>query len=126
NQESMMTVDPANGFYIDDAYIARQSSLNLDLFDIERVEILRGPQGTLYGRNSNGGAVKIITKKPSNDHEASGEIGYGRYNRVLAKVSMNTPLVEDELFLRISGFSDLSDGYGYNETINKDVNNNRA
>lgn len=126
NQESMMTVDPANGFYIDDAYIARQSSLNLDLFDIERVEILRGPQGTLYGRNSNGGAVKVITKKPVNDHEASGEISYGRYNRVLAKVSMNTPLVEDELFLRISGFSDLSDGYGYNETIDKDVNNNRA
>src|SRR5690606_28554692 len=58
--------------------------------------------------------------------EGNGEISYGRFNRVNAKLSMNVPLVEDELFLRVSGFTDISDGYGYNETIRKDVNNNRG
>ena len=65
--ESLFTAEPAVGIYIDDVYIPRQTGASFDLFDLERVELLRGPQGTLYGRNTPGGALKLYTRKPSAD-----------------------------------------------------------
>jgi len=63
--ELIVTIDPPVGFYIDDVIVARQGVNNMALFDIERIEVLRGPQGTLYGRNTSAGAVKLVTVRPS-------------------------------------------------------------
>ena len=79
--ESIVTVDTAMGFYVDDVYIARQGVNNFSLYDVERVEVLRGPQGTLYGRNTSAGAIRVITKQPGEDFEASGQISAGKYSR---------------------------------------------
>lgn len=73
------TVDPAVGLYLDDVYIARATGANLDLFDVERVEILRGPQGTLFGRNTIGGAIQIVPNRPAPDTSALVSGGAGNY-----------------------------------------------
>lgn len=119
--ESIVTVDPGMGFYIDDVYMARQGVNNFSLFDVERVEVLRGPQGTLYGRNTNAGAIKIISQKPTEDKEFAGEVSYGRYNRLNAKASVNGAM-NDRTFFRLTGIAQYGDGYTDNEVLGKDVN----
>ena len=91
--ESIVTVDTAMGFYLDDVYIARQGVNNFSLYDVERVEVLRGPQGTLYGRNTNAGAINVVTTKPQDSNEASGEFSYGEFNRKNLKGMANVVLV---------------------------------
>ena len=73
--------DPAVGVYIDNIYMPRINGAFFDLFDIDRLEVLRGPQGTLYGRNTNGGAIKIVTKRPSMDFQAAAYLVEGRVPR---------------------------------------------
>ena len=119
--ENLGTADTSVGLYLDDVYIARQAVNNFALLDIERVEVLRGPQGTLYGRNSNGGAIKIVTKKPSADPEASVSATIGNYNRWEARLSGNTP-ISDKVFIRGNLLAQQADGYIRNVTLNKDVN----
>lgn len=120
--ESIVTVDPAVGVYVDDIYIARQGVNNFGLYDVERIEVLRGPQGTLYGRNSSAGAVKVVTKDPSFDFQASGTLGYGNYSHFLARGSFTGPIVDDKLAFRINLMSDKRDGYSYDRTLQKNVN----
>ncbi len=120
--ESIVTVDTAMGFYVDDVYIGRQGVNNFSLYDIERVEVLRGPQGTLYGRNTSAGAIRIITNQPGEDFEASGEISVGKYSRWNLKGILNAPLIEDKLFLRATAIVQQGDGYMNNITLGKDVN----
>ncbi len=120
--ESIVTVDTAMGFYVDDVYIARQGVNNFSLYDVERVEVLRGPQGTLYGRNTSAGAIRVITKQPGEDFEASGQISAGKYSRWNLKGSINAPLVEDKLFLRATAIVQQGDGYMRNIELDKDVN----
>ena len=81
NDESIATFDPPVGTYVDDVYITRQNINNVTLFDVERIEVLRGPQGTLYGRNTTGGALSVIMKKPS-------ESLCGGYHRSRCRVNM--------------------------------------
>lgn len=83
-------LDTANGLYVDGIYIARSGATGLDVTDIERVEILRGPQGTLFGRNTTGGAISFISRKPSEEFGVKGEAGYGNYNSWNGKVSLDT------------------------------------
>jgi iron complex outermembrane receptor protein len=109
-KEFLPTTEPGVGLYVDGAYIARSVGGILDLIDIERVEVLRGPQGTLFGRNTNGGAVNITTKKPHDEFDGDVWATYGMDNRVDLKGSINVPIT-DNLFSRFSLLSMTQDGY---------------
>ena len=108
--ESLATFDPPVLTYVDEVANPRQNANNLELVEVERMEVLRGPQGTLFGRNTTGGAVNIVTKKPSDEFEAKGEIGYGRFNEIRLKGSLNIP-VTDKFLTKWSAFYVEDDGW---------------
>jgi len=97
--DSQITQDPPVGIYFNGVYIARPVGLSLDVADIERIEVLRGPQGTLYGRNTTGGAVNVITKKPDNTLAGSQLVGIGNYGAIHSQTVLNLPLT-DTLFVK--------------------------
>jgi len=104
--------DPGVGFYVDDVYYARSIGSVLDAVDLDSVQVLRGPQGTLFGKNTIGGAVLITTGQP-NTQDLSGKIEgtYGSYNRADLKGYINIPIVSDRVALRISASTINRDGY---------------
>jgi len=102
--------EPGVGLYVDDVYYSTLTGSVLDLLDLDRVEILRGPQGTLAGKNSIGGAIKLFTKKPQGDNSGFAQVTYGRYDRVEFRGAYDFALT-DNLFVRISGAAHDSDGY---------------
>lgn len=92
------------GVYIDDVYLANRTAHGMGLFDLDRVEVLRGPQGTLFGRNTTGGAINFITKAPSlSGNSGFAEAGYGNYNTWTGQAALELTMVEDQLGLRVSG-----------------------
>ncbi len=103
--------DPAIGVFIDDVYVARASSVLTALADVERIEVLRGPQGTLYGRNTTGGAIRVITAEPTSDTQAIVELGIGSFNEVVARATISGPVAGDTLTARATGFIRRNDGY---------------
>ncbi len=103
-------VDPGVGVYIDDVYIPTLSSSLLELVDLDRVEILRGPQGTLAGKNSIGGAIKLFTQKPKGDNSGMLRVSYGSYNEVTVR-GMADFAISPNLAMRVSGMSRGKDGY---------------
>lgn len=119
--ENLATADTSVGLYVDDIYVARQAVNNFNLADIERIEVLRGPQGTLYGRNTNGGAIKIVTKKPSGDSELNLRAGIGNYGRSEFRLSGNGALGGD-LYGRVNVLVQQGDGIIRNRTLGTDVN----
>ncbi|HXR92509.1 MAG TPA: TonB-dependent receptor [Steroidobacteraceae bacterium] len=104
------TTDPGVGIYIDDVYQGSLAGSALDLLDLERVEVLRGPQGTLFGKNSLGGAIRLISKKPEGSNSGNVEVTYGTYNTINVKASYDVAL-GDHLFMRVAGLSKHIDGY---------------
>ncbi|MEO0411056.1 MAG: TonB-dependent receptor [Pseudomonadota bacterium] len=108
--ESIPTVDLGVGLYVDGVYLARSVGGVVDLLDVERVEVLRGPQGTLFGRNTIGGAISITTKKPGPDLSGQVSMLYGTDDRLLPTATLNVPLA-DNLFFKISGAYENQDGY---------------
>ena len=111
--------DPAVATYIDgvnqfnlDTYIAQ-------LFDVERIEVLRGPQGTLYGRNAMGGVINIITRQPTNKVDAFADLTLGNYGQQRYTAGVRTPIVKDKLFFGIAGLYDKRNGFYMNEFYNK-------
>ena len=118
--ESISSLDPAVGTFVDGVYISRQIANNARLYDVDSVEVLRGPQGTLYGRNTSGGAIRIITQKPHDHNEGFIDLAYGEYDtrEVTGKVNL---VISDNLFLKVTAFYlDQSDGFLQNVTLNRD------
>ncbi len=107
NDESQDTSVVVN---IDGEYMNRPQALSIALFDLDRVEVLRGPQGTLYGRNSTGGAINFITRKPGKEFAANASASYGNYNAVRLDGGVTVPL-GDIGGVRVAGFYDEHDGY---------------
>lgn len=104
--DSAFTNEPTIGIYVDDVYIGRQIGAMIDLLDVERVEVLRGPQGTLYGRNSTGGAIKFVSARPDpTEFMARAAVTVGSYDRLDVGGVINVPLIDETLALRVSGLS---------------------
>ena len=109
--ERRNTSDPTTAFYVDGALVPRMSGINAYFYDVDRVEILRGPQGTLYGRNSTSGVVNVISNKP--DPEALGgdiQVGYGNYDAVDVTGALNVPF-SDSFGARVAFTWNERDGY---------------
>ncbi len=124
-QDPVWGFEPGVGLYVDDVYIARPQGAVLDIFDIDRVEVLRGPQGTLYGRNTIGGAIKYVTRRLGHEFEAKVRGSYGSYNQRDLVASVTVPVGET---FAVGGAVAYykRDGYGKNlftgaEHYNKDV-----
>lgn len=113
--------EPAVAVYIDGIYQPAASGLNMEFPDVERIEVARGPQGTLFGRNATGGAISIFTKRP-NVEDVSGNLtmGYGSYTNLTASGFVNVPIVPGLAALSISGAHEHRDGYFHSLISNND------
>jgi iron complex outermembrane receptor protein len=114
-------VDPGVGLYIDDVYIARAQGALLDVYDVERVEVLRGPQGTLYGKNTIGGAIKYVTRPLSNTPEGRITWNPGTFGTQEFRANISGPIVKDKLLAKASFAKLTRDGYGTNLYQDRDV-----
>lgn len=109
------TVYPV-GIYADDVYLNAPVAGGGPLFDLERIEVLRGPQGTLYGKNTTAGAVNVISKKPTFDTDGFGTIGFGSKNERILNGALGGTLVDERLAGRVSLYSEERDGFTHNLT----------
>ncbi len=110
--------DPAVATYIDGVNQFSLDTYISPLFDVERIEILRGPQGTLYGRNAMGGVINIITRQPTNKTDVFAEISLGNYGIQRYSAGIKTPVIKDKLFFGAAGLYDANDGFYTNEFNN--------
>ena len=115
--------DEGVGTYVDDIYQGRASSLVFLFADIDRIEVLRGPQGTLYGRNATGGAIRIITKTPGDELTGAIELSTDNFDGLGASAYVMTPLVDETLSVKISAAVHERDGYSFSPTLGKHFNN---
>ncbi len=114
--------EPVLAVYVDDVYIPRQIGSMVEFNDLERIEVLRGPQGTLYGRNSSAGALRIITRDPGQEFRAKAEVGLGSYGAVDVRALVEGPIVADKLSGSFSYIHHKRDGVTFDPTLNHDVN----
>lgn len=125
NLQPILANDPAVATYVDGIYIPRPSTGMTDIQDIQRLEVLRGPQGTLFGRNTTGGAINIITNDPTDELSGKFKVEYGNYNNLGVQASFNIPLAEG-LAMRVSGAINERDGYGNNPNTDRDFADNSS
>lgn len=110
------TADPAVGVYLDDVYMARSMGANFSLGDIAQIDVLKGPQGTLFGRNTIGGAVAVTTNRPVFRAEGNADLTVGTIDRLLGHVTVNVPLVDDKLAVRFTAMGNIREGWGKSTT----------
>ena len=122
----ILTTDQSVGMYVDGVYYPRSIGAALDLLDIQRIEVLRGPQGTLFGRNTTAGALQIISRPAENELTAAADVTTGSYDRADIKAMVNTPLVSDRLLMRLNLASLNQDGYGQRFTDGTDGANHNT
>lgn len=115
-------IESSVGVFVDGVYRSRTSSALDDLPEVERIEVLRGPQSTLFGKNVSAGAINIVTAKPQFAMGGTAEVDFGNYSLKQARASVTGPIT-DTLAVRLSGNADLRDGYLTNTTTGNDVNN---
>jgi iron complex outermembrane receptor protein len=115
--ETTPTVDPAVGLYLGGVYIARTTGANLELIDVERVEVLRGPQGTLFGRNTTGGAINLVPREPSFELEGLLEANLGNYDLAEFTAVLNAPMAGDRMATRLVASHAGHDGYARNTLL---------
>src|SRR6185437_1617888 len=112
--DTLAAFDPAVGIYIDGVYLGRMTGIDLDMMSIQRVEVLYGPQGTLFGKNTNGGAISIVTNKPdvsADKPEGQVQIVGGSHDRADAVAGINIPLSKDVAALQVNFARRFQDGY---------------
>lgn len=126
NNETISTFDLPVGTYVDEVYMSRQSANNFSLFDVERIEVLRGPQGTLFGRNTTGGAINVIMKKPGADFGGFGEVSYGRFERKQARGSVDIPIIADKLLSKVQAYYIDDNGYVDNRVTGEKLNSEHS
>lgn len=114
--------EPNVGFFLDGVYQSSRAVMDAALGDdVARVEVVKGPQSALYGRNTFGGAVNIISRPPTNDLEGRVELGYGEYNARTLRGSVSGPIAEDNLYFRLGATYRASDGYFTNSLTGGDL-----
>ena len=114
-------IEPGVGFYVDQVYHGRPATASFDFTDIERVEVLRGPQGTLFGKNTTAGAIHIISRAPTFEPESNAEVSVGDYDFMQAKGSVSGPFGE-KIAGRLSAQSTQREGLLYNVTTGEKLN----
>jgi iron complex outermembrane recepter protein len=115
-------IEPGVGFYVDQVYRGRPATASFDFTDIERVEVLRGPQGTLFGKNTTAGAIHVISRPPTFETEANAEISFGENDFLQAKGAVSGPLVGDVVAGRLSGQITQRGGVIHNVRTGRDLN----
>ncbi|WP_422060709.1 TonB-dependent receptor [Sphingopyxis sp.] len=119
----VQSVQPGVGLFIDGIYQPNTSYLNNPLVDVDRIEVLRGPQGTLYGKNTMGGAINVITRAPSNDLEVRANASYaGPDNSWMVSGSVSGPIVKDKVAIRVAAAHRQQDGFLKNTVIGGNAN----
>lgn len=122
----LLTTDPGVGIYVDGVYLARSLGNLLDLVDIERVEVLRGPQGTLYGKNTVGGAINVVTRGPNNEFGGSIEVKTGSYDRINVRGVMSGPIIADTLSGKIAFNTKNADSFGERPLVGDEAGNEES
>ena len=115
-------IEPGVGFYVDQVYHGRPATGAFDFTDIDRIEVLRGPQGTLFGKNTTAGAIHVISREPTFEREANAEISMGEFNFTQAKGSISGPVLDHLVAGRISGQLTKRDGVIHNVSTGEDLN----
>ena len=114
-------IDPSVALHVDGAVVSPgQAQLGV-FYDVERVEVLRGPQGSLYGRNSTGGSINVVTQKPTEEFSGYIHQTFGNYNLMTTEAAISGPIVADKLLARLAIKSNRRDGFGENETFGNDI-----
>jgi iron complex outermembrane recepter protein len=120
-QAISVTTDPAVAVAFNDAPFIRNHFFEQEFYDVSQVEVLRGPQGTLYGRNATAGVVNVISAKPTDQFEAMASADVGNYHNRRYEAMVNIPIVDDRLDLRAAGEWTKRDGYSFNELTNAPI-----